>query len=196
MVDQPAQRSVQAQLAANLRRLRIARHLSLSELARATAIGKATLSSIENGHANPTVETLAGLAGALRVPISELLEDPPLGEVRVVRATSGAPDRAGRRPIDALAPLAGGGRIEELTLPPRRMIEERAQPDGTKIHAYVLAGTLIAGPVERITELGAGDYMSFPADVPHQFEAGRSPARALLLTGPACSTHVRHDWAP
>jgi transcriptional regulator with XRE-family HTH domain len=177
-IDDSASPSIQAQLAANLRRLRIARHLSLSELARATAIGKATLSSIENGHANPTVETLSGLAGALRVPISELLEAPPLGEIRIVRATAAAPDAAGRRAIDS---FETGGRFDELALPPRRVHEAPPQPDGTRIHLYVLAGTLIAGPVERITELGAGDYMSFPADVPHQFEAGRSPARALLL---------------
>ena len=42
-------------------------------------------------------------------------------------------------------------------------------------------GKLIAGPVERITELGPGDYASFPTDVPHMYEAGQSAARALLL---------------
>src|SRR5437660_3180036 len=73
-------------LAANLRRLRIARHLSLSELARATGISKATLSGIENGRANPTVDTLAGLASAMRISLIELLEELPLGEVRIVRA--------------------------------------------------------------------------------------------------------------
>ena len=52
-------------LAANLRRLRIARRLSLSELARATGMSKATLSSVESGRSNPTIETLAALAGAL-----------------------------------------------------------------------------------------------------------------------------------
>src|SRR6201987_2642878 len=82
MVDHQA---VQGVLAANLRRLRIPRRLSLSELARATSISKATLSSIENGRANPTVDTLAGLAGELRVSIAELLEEPPLGEIRIVR---------------------------------------------------------------------------------------------------------------
>jgi len=78
--------SIQSRLATNLRRLRIARHLSLSELARATAVSKATLSGIENGRANPTIETLAGLAAALRVSLGELLEELPEPEVRVVRA--------------------------------------------------------------------------------------------------------------
>src|ERR1700759_4422891 len=86
MIDDRSQPGIQDVLAANLRRLRIARHLSLSELARATTMGKATLSGIENGRANPTVETLAALAAALRVPIGELLEELPLGELRVVRA--------------------------------------------------------------------------------------------------------------
>jgi quercetin dioxygenase-like cupin family protein len=46
----------------------------------------------------------------------------------------------------------------------------------------VLEGKLIAGPVERVTELSAGDYASFPIDVPHVYETGRAAARALLLT--------------
>src|ERR1700757_1643759 len=86
MVDDGNERGIAELLAANLRRLRIARHLSLSELARATAVSKGTLSGLENGRANPTVETLASLAAALQVPVTELLEEPPLGAVHVARA--------------------------------------------------------------------------------------------------------------
>src|SRR3954451_12628756 len=105
MVDDGVSGRVQQQLATNLRRLRIARHLSLSELARATSIGKATLSSIESGNANPTVGTLNLLASALRVRIGELLEEPPLGEVRVVRAgrRAAGSERFSRREVDAFA---------------------------------------------------------------------------------------------
>src|SRR5437588_10652393 len=87
MIDERKEPSVQELLAANLRRLRIARHLSLSELARATRMSKATLSGIENARANPTVETLAGLAGALRVSLIELLGEVPLGDIKVSRAS-------------------------------------------------------------------------------------------------------------
>jgi transcriptional regulator with XRE-family HTH domain len=170
-------------LAANLRRLRIARHLSLSELARATRMSKATLSGIENGRANPTVETLASLAGALRVSISELLEELPLEEVRIVRAervAPGQPDGAARRPLDGIAP-SGSLEVSELALAPHHVQEQRPLAAGARTHAYVLQGTVIAGPVERCTELGAGDYASFPADTPHIYEAGRGGARLLLL---------------
>ncbi len=171
-------------LAANLRRLRIARHQSLSELARSTGLSKATLSSIENGRANPTVETLAGLAGALRVPISELLEEPALGEIRVVRAAGAQTSERDGLPQRAIDELAGRAavRIAELSLPAREARELDARAEGARAHVYMLEGKLVAGPVERISELSAGDYASFPADVPHLFEAGRLAARALLLT--------------
>jgi transcriptional regulator with XRE-family HTH domain len=183
MIDDDRHTGVQDVLRRNLRRLRIARHLSLSELARATGMSKATLSGIENGRANPTLETLAALAGALRVPLAELLEETALGEVRVVRAARSAhaePDGVRRRPLDVIGP---GEAVEvvEISLSARQIQEQPPAADGARAHVYVLQGQLIAGPVERITELAAGDYASFPADVPHVYEAGRNAARALLL---------------
>lgn len=181
MVDHQA---IQGVLAANLRRLRIARRLSLSELGRATGISKATLSSIENGRANPTVDTLSGLAGELRVSIAELLEEPPLGEIRIVRgarARVGELDGIPQRDVDELD-VDGELRVAELSLAAGQARELAAKPVGSRAHVFVLEGRLIAGPVERITELTAGDYSSFPTDVPHVYEAGRKPTRALLLS--------------
>jgi transcriptional regulator with XRE-family HTH domain len=173
MFDMVDDGGVQEQLAGNLRRLRIARHLSLSELARATQIGKATLSSIENGHANPTVGTLSALANALRVPIAELLQEPELGEIRVQRAN---PAGGVERRI-AGAPFA----VRELTLPPRYSHEAEAGAPGAREELFVVEGKLVAGPHERITELARGDYASFPADVARVYETGRQGARALLV---------------
>jgi transcriptional regulator with XRE-family HTH domain len=181
MVDDAPTHGLPDVLAANLRRLRIARHLSLSELARATSMSKATLSGIENARANPTVETLAALAGALRVSVVELLDEPPGADVRVVRAAQGRFDERdglARRMLDAGAALE----VAELRLDARRTRELDPLPAGTRVALLVLEGPLIAGPVERSTELGAGDYLAFAADVPHVLETGRRAARALLLT--------------
>jgi transcriptional regulator with XRE-family HTH domain len=184
MIDDRKSLETQLVLAANLRRMRIARHLSLSGLAREMGVSKATLSGIENGRSNPTVETLAGLAHSLRTSIGELLQEPSLGEIRVVRAVRGEPaDRAGmpRRLLDAIPP-GEAMEIAELVLAAGRRCEVSALASGARAHLYVRAGRLIAGPVERHTELAAGDYASFPADVPHVYEAPGRPARALLLT--------------
>ena len=160
-------------LAANLRRLRIARRLSLSELARATGMSKATLSSVESGRSNPTVETLAAVAAALRVSLGELLEEPPLDEVRIVRrGRQGMLDRSGDDSI----------KLSERTWGPRHREERDPQPAGARAGVYVLEGKLIAGPVERVTELSPGDYASFPVDLPHVYETERTGARGLVLT--------------
>jgi transcriptional regulator with XRE-family HTH domain len=161
---------VDDRLAANVRRLRIARQLSLSELARATQIGKATLSSIENGRANPTIGTLSAVAEALRVPVAELLEEPELGEIRVVRA----------RPADG-PERAISDAVRELALSPNQRHESPPGVPGAREELFVVEGKLIAGPHERITELKRGDYASFPADVARVYETGRQAARALAV---------------
>jgi transcriptional regulator with XRE-family HTH domain len=176
--------AVRETLAANLRRLRIARHLSLSELARATSMSKATLSSIENARANPTVETLAALADALRIPLGELLEELPPGDVKVVRASRARQEQRNGIPGRSLDEIAQSARIDvsEIALSSRQLREQKSEPKGSRKHVYVVHGTLLAGPVERVTELGPGDYASFPADVPHVFETQRHAARALVLS--------------
>jgi transcriptional regulator with XRE-family HTH domain len=170
-------------LAANLRRLRIARHLSLSELARGTGISKATLSGIENGRGNPTVETLSTLAGTLRVSVAELLDTTPLSEVRLLRASAASfiqRDGLRQRLLEGIAPGAPA-ELTEIALAPRQLLELEPGPPGARTRVFVFAGQLIAGPLERSTELAAGDYLSFPADVPHVFAAGAKAIRALLL---------------
>jgi transcriptional regulator with XRE-family HTH domain len=178
MLDDGTSRRVQETLAQNLRRLRIARHLSLSELARGTSMSKATLSSIENGRANPTVETLASLAGALRISLGELLEELPAGEMRVLRR--GQSPESAERALETFAP-EGEITIAELTMPARELRDVDASKAGARVHVYVLAGKLLTGPSERVTELDAGDYASFPADVPHVYGTTRNPARMLIL---------------
>src|SRR6266853_6574259 len=63
-------------IAASIRRERDRAGRSLTELARRAGIAKSTLSQLESGAGNPSVETLWGLGTALGVPLSRLI-DPP-----------------------------------------------------------------------------------------------------------------------
>jgi transcriptional regulator with XRE-family HTH domain len=160
-------------LARNLRRLRVARRWSLGDLAAATGAGKATLSAIENARANPTVETLAALAGALEVDVAALLEETPADEVTLVRAAEG---------IERLARLGDGGAIERLVFPASTTAEHEPRTAGSRAHVVVARGTVVAGPSGRPVELGRGDYLSFPADRPHEFStAGRAAEIVLVI---------------
>src|SRR6185369_8292111 len=66
-----------AMVGARIRELRAARGWSLSSLAERAGVGKATLSEIESGQRNPTLETLYAIAAPLRVGLSALLAEPP-----------------------------------------------------------------------------------------------------------------------
>src|SRR5512146_3351275 len=75
-------------IARALRRERTRAGLSLTELAKRAGIAKSTLSQLEAGTGNPSVETLWALGVALGVPFSRLVE-PAAPPVRVVRAGAG-----------------------------------------------------------------------------------------------------------
>jgi transcriptional regulator with XRE-family HTH domain len=182
MIHRATSNVVRSHLAGNLRRLRVARRLSLSELARATSMSKATLSGIERGSANPTIDTLTSLAVALRVSIGELLEPAAASEMRVVRAIDDPQDndRAGLRVLEATA-VDGHVELFELSLPAGYTQKGDPRTAGSRSQVLVLHGRMILGPVERISELSTGDYASFPADVPHVYETVQGTAKALVL---------------
>src|SRR5256885_8427205 len=83
-------------IAANLRRLRTARRMSLATLASRADVAKATLANLEQGRGNPTIETLWSLALGLGVAFSDLLEDRREATPPVVRGHQGA--RGGAAP--------------------------------------------------------------------------------------------------
>src|SRR5580700_7708126 len=75
-------------IAASLRRERRRTGLSLTEVARRAGIAKSTLSQLESGTGNPSLETLWAICVALDAPFSRLL-DPPRPHIQVIRADEG-----------------------------------------------------------------------------------------------------------
>src|SRR6266705_4629316 len=80
----------QSPLAVNLRRLRRSGGLSAVELARRAGLARATLTQLEAGGGNPTLETLYALANALDAPLAELIAEPKAAALpRVLRRGEG-----------------------------------------------------------------------------------------------------------
>ena len=82
-------------IAASLRRERRRTGLTLTEVARRAGIAKSTLSQLESGAGNPSLETLWAICVALDAPFSRLL-DPPRPHVQVIRADEGPTVSAAR----------------------------------------------------------------------------------------------------
>lgn len=173
-----------ATIAAAVRRERERLGISCAELARRAGIAKSTLSQLEAGTGNPSVETLWAIAVVAGVPFSTLV-DPPAPATRVVRAGHGPAVRSEDSPfVSALLSACPHGARRDIHLvtseqgPPRR-----ADPHspGTVEHMIVQQGRWRVGPAGEEVDLDPGDYVTFPADRPHGYRALTERAGAVLV---------------
>lgn len=176
--------ALRARIADRVRSLRQETGRSLADLAAAAGIGKSTLHAIEAGEANPGIETLWALAGALGVPFGALLEV-PAPRVRLVRATEGPEVVAEHTAMRARLKVATAHhrRTELYTLDLEPVGRRLAEPHGrgTVEHVLLLAGALRVGPEDAEVTLEPGDLASFPGDVAHRYETLAPATRAVLL---------------
>jgi transcriptional regulator with XRE-family HTH domain len=169
-------------LSRNLRRLRHRRGFTLAALAEQSGIAKATLSNLERGVGNPTLETLFALAEGLGFPLGDLLADndeisPTLIRQGETPVFSG--DAVDLRPF---ARFAGGPSVTEIydfTTRAGKVQTSNGHP-GIE-HICVNQGTLRTGSMSAPVELHAGDYVSFPAEGPHFYEAVDGPVEGVLV---------------
>lgn len=171
-------------IAASIRRERDRAGLSLTELARRAGIAKSTLSQLESGAGNPSVETLWALAVALGVQFSRLV-DPPRPNVQVIRAGEGLVIYSERANYAAtlLAACSPGARrdIYRMTVQPGEPRVSEPHLPGTAEHLVLSTGSALVGPTAEPVELGPGDYVTYPGDEPHIFQALAPDTTAVLV---------------
>jgi transcriptional regulator with XRE-family HTH domain len=171
-------------IAASLRRERERVGMSLTELAKRAGVAKSTLSQLESGTGNPSVETLWALGVALGVPFSRLV-DPPAPSVRVLRRGEMPMVRAEQSSYAAalLSSSAPGARrdlyVLELEPGPARYAEPHIP--GSVEHFVLTAGRARLGPVDAPVELSPGDYACFSGEVPHLYEALAQGTAGVLV---------------
>jgi DNA-binding XRE family transcriptional regulator len=165
-------------VARNVRRFRRERAMSLGELARRSGLAKQTLSKIEQGTGNPTVETLA-------LPARRLLTEwgtPVYIQRRDDGVWSGGPEWSER----LLDEIYGSGYVRTLVLRLERGGAEPTvidpHPPGTLHHLFVITGRLRTGPLSEPVDLAAGDFVRFPGDVAHRYACLSDRATAHMVT--------------
>jgi XRE family transcriptional regulator, regulator of sulfur utilization len=178
-------------IARNLRRWRTTREMTLSALAREAGVAKSTVSLIERGQGNPSIDTVWALASALGVPFASLFhDDPPAGDVTVVRADDAsviAVDPAGLPSegliIRPLLTRPGGDLIEiyTLALDEGAVRHSDAHASGLFEHLTITAGTVEIATTSFCEVLGAGDLISFRADQPHSYRVLDGPATIVSV---------------
>jgi transcriptional regulator with XRE-family HTH domain len=170
-----------ARIGANLRALRDRRGLSVVALAERSGIARATLTTLEAGRGNPTIDTLYALADALGAALGDLIGEPAPTRVEVLRAGEGAQvtGAVSARLLDRVH----GHRLAELyevTFATRTRHAD-PHPAGVVESLLLTEGRLRVGPADAPVELAAGDFVRFPGDVPHLYQALGAPAQGVLV---------------
>ena len=158
-----------------IKALRRERKWNQTELAKRAGIGKATLSGVETGTRNPTLETLWAITAQLGVPIGAILDLPP--EPQTMRGTAIEADL-----LEVFEDDSVTYELYRVRVPPGLTQTSPAHHEGVSEHITVFSGTLSAGPLDAPLTAGPGDHISWVSDVPHGYRAhGPDVVRATLL---------------
>jgi transcriptional regulator with XRE-family HTH domain len=172
-----------APLGAAIRERRLAGELTLVALAERSGLSQPFLSQVENGRATPSMESLYRIASALGTT--------PQGLFSAVRGEHVAGIvRSGDTDVPVID--TAGESLRRLLLPgdtPFHVIELRGLAvdfleswahDGFEA-LYVLAGPIEVEIDGEISTLGTGDFMSYPAHLPHRYRSALGAAARVLL---------------
>jgi transcriptional regulator with XRE-family HTH domain len=174
-------------LGARVRAARHEREMSLSELAEASSLSKALLSTIERGEGNPSVNTLFLLATTLGTTISYLI-DAEDGAPSLVRAGEGrVVERGDDDTLTAriLFSSSGHRRLEiyECELPPRSRSEwDSGHAAEVMEYITVREGHAHIGPIGSTVLLNPGDSIALRLDGPCVIESCDLPVRLTSVT--------------
>lgn len=176
---------LRARIARTLRREREGAALSVSELARRAGVSKATVSQLESGAGNPSVETLWALGVALDVPFAVLV-DQQANAPTLIRAAdhTGVPAAAAAYSATLLSASPPGARRDLYLLQAEPGDPRRSGPHhpGTVEHVVLISGRAEVGPVDETVTLGPGDYLCYLGDAPHIFAAMTPGTSAVLIS--------------
>ncbi|MGD9514699.1 MULTISPECIES: helix-turn-helix domain-containing protein [Mycolicibacterium] len=170
-------------LGRNLRRIRTVHGLSSTELAGRANIARATLTAIEAGKGNPTVETLVALAGVLGVTTSELLEDDKPAALSIIRAEPTRDPRQVMR-LHFLRRFPLGPCVIDLStfeLDPNVGYRHDCEIEGSLVHLVLHRGELAIETDNDKETLSPGDYGCFMVDLPCTLTAIGDVASGTLL---------------
>ena len=172
-------------IAFSLRRERERAGLSLSELAKRAGIAKSTLSQLESASGNPSVETLWALSVALDVPFARLIE-PVRPKVQIVRKGEGPAvfsERANyvATVLSACPPNARRD-LYLITAEPGSIRESEPHMPGVVEHVVLCSGRARLGLTDDPVEVNPGDYIAYPGDLPHIFEALEPGTTSVMVS--------------
>jgi transcriptional regulator with XRE-family HTH domain len=177
-----------AELGRRVKLERLARGMTLKQVADTSGMSPTHISEIERGRTSPTVGALLRIAHALGKSATFFVEEDELPTVSVVRSherphrtiTDGGQSVAD---VDFLTKGIPAGRLRVVELQGLSGDRIEGQTHQGEEILLVMSGKMRVTVGEEAFELGEGDSIQFKGSIPHAFErmGGESP-RAFWIT--------------
>lgn len=157
----------------NIKKVREQKKLTLDMAAAATGVSRSMLAQIEKGDVNPTVTVLWKIANGYKVSFSSLTERPP-EETSLIRGDTVSPvlEDEGRYKNFPVFRFDDRRLFEtyRIVIDPKGKLCARPHMGGAEEYITVFAGEVEITVENKSFSLGAGDSISFKADVPHSYK--------------------------
>lgn len=164
---------VSAYLAKNIIELRKKRNWSQKDLSDYAKIPRSTITYIESGTGNPTLQVLVSIASALHVGVDELLSQ-PRSATRLYKPEDFKVQKRskGNANITKLLPdRIQGIEIDRINMNASAVFEGQPHLQGTKEYLYVIAGEITVSVDNVSFTVTAGHLLAFQGDQPHTYRA-------------------------
>ncbi|SEA58783.1 helix-turn-helix domain-containing protein [Rubrimonas cliftonensis] len=190
---EPQPKELEAWIGAQVREMRTALGMTMSELAKSASLSVGMLSKIENGQTSPSLNTLQNLAQALNIPLASFFTKyDDKREASYVRSGEGLTiERRGSR-SGHVYQLLGASLRNKVRLEPY-LITLTGDSDAYPIfqHAgveflFMLEGCVVYRHGDKNYRLDPGDALFFDAEAPHgPLELVTLPCRYLSIIASA-----------
>lgn len=170
-------------IAANLKRIRGERNLSLGQLAEMAGVSKVMLAQLEKGTSNPTINTVWKITGALQLPYTSLLELPEAKAIHVRKADIHALEED-RYHIFSYYTRNGDREFElyQIEMDPGCVHESIGHSTNSSEYIMVVDGKMILEVNGEEYTLETDDGLCFEAAAPHIYRnITNRKAKAVLL---------------
>lgn len=181
--------SEEGRLAANVRRLRRERGLTLDTLALRCGVSRAMISKVERGAAVPTATVLGKLAGGLEVGLSQLVGDQQAREPVLLQPEQQPSYRDPETGFTrrSLSPLFPDRRVDFAfnTLPPGQSAVFPPHHRGVEEYLFVSQGELVVMVDGTRFVVGQGSSLFYHGHVVHEYrnETGKPTDFYVVVDG-------------
>ena len=174
-------------MADNIISLRKTKRLSQENLAKLAEIPRSTVTHIESGSGNPSLQNLIKLSLALQVGIEELLSRPRQEcELRTAAQIPVAKRSQGKVRITKLLPDKFRGLdVDKIEIDRGAVMAGHPHLSGAKEYLAVLKGEMLVQVAGNSFRVEAGSVFAFPGDQPHSYRNVQpSDAQAISIVIP------------